>query len=275
MPRLLSYIFLLLSGFAGMAQNKPGPLVSVEDVKYKDGSTVLVATNRGFAPCTIFLEAELLHMTSDVALPAKIVVFPSPKPQVIAHFTPQEQYLTRTYTYWYGAQLGICNGKKPDTTFIYRLPLPTGTTSTILQARTVDSTYSKPWSHAVIFRLPENTPVCAARAGVVTDVRQDSDKSGGRGRRYDANMIVVFHDDGTYAVYTHFRQNGAAVQAGQRVNEGDVLGFSGNTGWVKEPCLGFNVQYSAEPDPRMVPTLFQTTTSPGLYLKTGQTVTTP
>ncbi|WP_167856741.1 M23 family metallopeptidase [Hymenobacter aquaticus] len=271
----MSCILLLLSGFAGFAQQEPGPQIAVEEVKYKDGSTVLTATNREFAPCTIFLEAELLHMTSDVALPAKIVVFPSSKPRVIAHFTPKEQYLTHTYKYWYGAQLGICNGKKPDTSFVYRLPFQTGTTSTVLQATAVDSTQGKLWSTHVIFGLPENTPVCAARTGIVTYVRQDSDKSGGRGRRYDANMIVVFHDDGTYAVYTHFRQHGAAVQKGQRVNQGDVLGFSGNTGWVRQPCLGFSVQYSAEPDPRMVPTLFQTATSPGHYLKTGQTVTLP
>ncbi|UOQ71010.1 M23 family metallopeptidase [Hymenobacter cellulosilyticus] len=214
-------------------------------------------------------------MTSDIVLPAKIVVFPSQKPRVIAHFTPQEQYLTRTYKYWYDAQLGICNGKKPDTTFVYRLPFQTGTTSIVLQAAAADSTQGKPWSRGVIFGLPENTPVCAARAGIVTDIRQGSNKSGGRGRLPDTNMIVVFHDDGTYAVYTHFRQNGAAVYEGQRVNQGDVLGFSGKTGWVRQPCLGFNVQYSAQPHPRLVPTLFQTDNTQVHYLKTGQTVTTP
>ncbi len=44
------------------------------------------------------------------------------------------------------------------------------------------------------------------------------------------NYVVVQHDDGTVDLYGHLTHDGAAVQVGQPVQQGDPLGYSGNTG---------------------------------------------
>jgi murein DD-endopeptidase MepM/ murein hydrolase activator NlpD len=265
-PVFFALLGLLLTSFRGSSQPQ---IVIIDKVEYKDGSTVITAENRGFAPFTVFLKADLQHMTSSIGLPAKIVVFPSLKKLVLAQFIP-EGTQPHSYTYNYQLQLGICNGSKPDTTYQYSLPFARNTASTVLYAARSDSAHGR--QLPIRFTLPEDTPVCAAREGIVASIKQDSNKSGGRARKLDANFIVIFHDDGTYAWYWHLRQNGSAVQMGQRVTQGEVIGFAGHTGWARQPCLGFAVSHAKDPDPIDVPVLFKMDDNTVGYLKTGQVI---
>ncbi|NJO03500.1 MAG: M23 family metallopeptidase, partial [Bacteroidia bacterium] len=75
------------------------------------------------------------------------------------------------------------------------------------------------------------TPICAAREGVVVEIKDDA-QEGGKDRRYasQANYIIILHPDGTLAHYWHLRPEGCAVKVGDRVNPGDIIGYSGNTG---------------------------------------------
>jgi murein DD-endopeptidase MepM/ murein hydrolase activator NlpD len=95
--------------------------------------------------------------------------------------------------------------------------------------------------YSLDFAMPEGTPVLAARAGTVF-YRQDGFTEG----RADpdllerSNMVVVAHSDGTMASYGHLRR-GLRVSVGDVVREGDLLGFSGATGFVGQPHLHFHV----------------------------------
>jgi len=92
------------------------------------------------------------------------------------------------------------------------------------------------------FRMDEGTPIVAARAGHVVWVVAHH-RVGGTDPALsdDANFVTVLHDDGTLANYTHLRFDGAIVAPGDRVELGDQIGFSGNTGYSSEPHLHFHV----------------------------------
>jgi murein DD-endopeptidase MepM/ murein hydrolase activator NlpD len=98
--------------------------------------------------------------------------------------------------------------------------------------------------YALDLAAPIGTPVLAARDGVVMQVESDFARAGLDRERYAgrANLIRVLHDDGTMAMYAHLKADGVLVRPGQRVQAGDVIGLSGNTGFTSGPHLHFAVQ---------------------------------
>jgi len=86
--------------------------------------------------------------------------------------------------------------------------------------------------------------VLAARAGVVMQVESDFDKAGLNREKYGgrANFVRILHDDGTMALYAHLKPEGVMVRVGQRVQAGQQIGLSGNTGFTTGPHLHFAIQ---------------------------------
>jgi murein DD-endopeptidase MepM/ murein hydrolase activator NlpD len=95
-------------------------------------------------------------------------------------------------------------------------------------------------TYAWDFRMPEGTPVVAAREGVVRLARGDSTE-GGCDEKFapKANYVVISHGDGLETQYLHF--SAVVVKPGERVKQGQLLGFSGATGWSCGPHLHFKV----------------------------------
>ena len=119
--------------------------------------------------------------------------------------------------------------------------------------------------HAFDFDVPVDTPVVAARGGVVARVVDGKTRSGPQqGMALETNLVVVLHDDGTFATYTHL-EPGIAVAPKQRVEVGQKLGGSGMTGQVLQPELGFVVQRLEESgDVRSVEIRFDDGTAEGV-----------
>ena len=95
-------------------------------------------------------------------------------------------------------------------------------------------------TYAWDFRMPEGTPVVAARDGVIRLARGDS-HVGGCDPRFAsmANYVVLDHQDGLETQYLHF--SAVVVRPGESVKQGQLLGFSGNTGWSCGAHLHFKV----------------------------------
>lgn len=95
-------------------------------------------------------------------------------------------------------------------------------------------------TYAWDFRMPEGTPVVAARDGVVRMARGDSTE-GGCDEKFapKANYVVISHGDGLETQYLHF--SAVVVKPGERVKQGQLLGFSGATGWACGAHLHFKV----------------------------------
>lgn len=92
------------------------------------------------------------------------------------------------------------------------------------------------WHLAIDWAMPEGTPILAARAGTVSTVVESFSTVGN-----DGNVIEIEHDDGSFAAYIHLMYDGAVVEEGDKVSEGQLIGFSGNTGNSTGPHLHFHV----------------------------------
>lgn len=98
--------------------------------------------------------------------------------------------------------------------------------------------------YAVDFIVPSGTAVLAARAGTVMETIGSYDRGGQNAKVYAsrANFIRILHDDGSMGLYAHLKENGVLVSPGERVGLGDVIGYSGNTGFSSGPHLHFVLQ---------------------------------
>lgn len=129
-----------------------------------------------------------------------------------------------------------------DDDHLYLLPYASGKSYKVIQGFDSRFSHSGVEQFAVDFRMAEGTPVHAAREGVVARVIESNDKGCWQdGCGQYANFIVVMHDDGTTGEYYHLQQDGALVEVGERVEAGQEIGRSGNTGHTALPHLHFAV----------------------------------
>ena len=97
--------------------------------------------------------------------------------------------------------------------------------------------YSGLWAHfhtGLDFAAPTGTPIHAVANGVVTSTGYDGSYG---------NKTVITLDDGTELWYCH--QNAYAVDVGQEVHAGDLIGYVGSTGNVTGPHLHLEVRPGA------------------------------
>lgn len=127
-----------------------------------------------------------------------------------------------------------------DTSFVYLLPYKAGTRQVMVQG--YNTTHSHRNMVALDFKMKTGTTVCAARSGVVTEVKESSNR-GGLGDQYlpDWNYVVVQHADSSTALYGHLQLNGSLVYVGDTVTAGQPIALSGNTGYSAFPHLHFQV----------------------------------
>lgn len=132
-----------------------------------------------------------------------------------------------------------------DEDAIYHLPYRKGTSCKVTQGHNGKLSHHGPDRYAVDFAMKEGTLVCAARAGIVVDLRESSDVGGPRKSYRDhSNFVSIAHADGTIGEYYHLKQDGVLVKIGQAVAAGEVIARSGDTGYSTHPHLHFGV-YSA------------------------------
>lgn len=115
----------------------------------------------------------------------------------------------------------------------------------IRKISTSDSEAHKIYPNSLDYIVPIGTPVIAAADGIIIDIKDDSD-IGGAGPKYekDENFIEIRHRNNEYSYYGHIRKGGAFVKIGEKVKAGQLIGESGNTGWlanISEPHLHFMV----------------------------------
>ncbi|GAB2840077.1 M23 family metallopeptidase [Ferruginibacter profundus] len=129
---------------------------------------------------------------------------------------------------------------KPDNSPVYFLPFSKGSKFLLIQA------YNSKMSHkdelSLDFKMKKGSKICAARAGVVTAVKEDSDVGGLKDAYLSqGNHIIIKQEDGSEAMYWHLKKDGVLVNAGDTVKQGQHIGYSGNTGYTAFPHLHFQV----------------------------------
>jgi murein DD-endopeptidase MepM/ murein hydrolase activator NlpD len=162
------------------------------------------------------------------------------------------------------------NGKfKDDSSYIYTLPFEHKKKVFLVQG--YESLFSHKGEKALDFKVKTGTKVCAARDGIVTATRKDSDKRGLKPENLsDGNYITIQHSDGSVAWYWHFMKDGVLVNEGDTIKTGQLIGLSGNTGYSAFPHLHFEVQgYDATGNHAQLPTRFYTQQGI-IYLRPGK-----
>lgn len=120
----------------------------------------------------------------------------------------------------------------------YRLPWPAGKTWVCGQSNRGIVSHRGWEEYAYDFNMPEGSPVCAARGGVVKRVVVHYDS---HGFRRPNNLIAIDHGDGTVGWYLHLQKGGSLVRPGERVVQGQRIARSGHVGHSLAPHLHFNV----------------------------------
>lgn len=154
---------------------------------------------------------------------------------------------------------------KEDTSYVYSLPYNQKETHRLVQG--YFSTLSHKERAALDFKMKRGTPVLAARGGVVVRVKEDGNK-GGWNKKYRpyGNVIVIQHTDSSRAGYWHLQLNGALVNVGDTVTQGQHIGYSGKTGYTLFPHLHFLVWRFNNNQWQQVGTRFKTSKG-NLYLR--------
>lgn len=125
----------------------------------------------------------------------------------------------------------------------YKYPLPEGVEIRTSQPKGEYAHENFPESrYAVDFLVDIGTPVVAARSGIVLMIKSDSDKWGlDKSLSGEVNFVGIDHGDGSYAEYLHLGKDKVIVRVGDKVNQGDVLGYTGLSGVMDVPHLHFNL----------------------------------
>jgi len=96
----------------------------------------------------------------------------------------------------------------------------------------------------VDFAAPTGTPIRAAGDGVIDFVG----RQGGYG-----NVVVIKHWNNYSTAYAHMNGFAQGLKKGTKVNQGEVIGYVGSTGWSTGPHLHYEFRVNNEPrDPMKI-----------------------
>ena len=125
-----------------------------------------------------------------------------------------------------------------DDSHIYRLPFAKSTSHRVTQGYNGKYTHKGHSQYAIDFGMNIGTKVYAVRDGVVAKLKEDSNK-GGIGRKFSkyGNYVTIEHSDSTFATYYHLKKNGVVPRVGDKIQKGDFIAYSGNTGYSSGPHL--------------------------------------
>lgn len=272
MKRILLYLlsFLLLIQFvasdvyaAGSTGDNPtsgavgNQYFSFYYKKNDKGTYDFFAKNLNYCPYQLQVSfPQWRNMDATVQLPLDTIVNARMREMYLFTATPLdgEQFEFKyECSYWMGDPGKVFS--QPD--YPYILPYRTGLEFKVTQG--YNGEYSHKNTHAIDFGMAEGTAVCAAREGVVIKVKEDSNKGGAhKSFADDCNFITIYHEDGTLAEYVHLKLNGSIVSVGDKVQAGQVIGYSGNTGWSTNAHLHFCVKKPVAMGYATVPVKFYT-----------------
>jgi hypothetical protein len=199
----------------------------------RSGSEI-TAFNHGNAPVSVAINLDRnasQYITVDKPLPLYAVVPPNTD-RTLAQFSPKkkdEAYNLR-YTYTWSIGDYTASHQCPE-----RYQFPFGEKIQAF-ASVTDKTNSTPYTrYAVIFSMPQGTPVVAARKGTVIQIKTD-------------DKIDILHEDATIGTYSHLVKINEDIFVGKVVSTNDVIGIAGAAENKKEAYMQLTV-WRPEPPP--------------------------
>jgi murein DD-endopeptidase MepM/ murein hydrolase activator NlpD len=237
LPALLGAVFALFSTTA--SADCKDDWICVDEIR-NDGNVELRARNLREFPITYTLRVNAKHYSVKGPDTVTQTLDPMDARQIMV-LAEKAGGNKASFHYSIKWTVGRVDARHDDTQ-LYAFPYESKKSYRILQG------YGSRFSHrgreefATDFDMPVGTPVHAARSGVVARTEESNSKG-----CWDddcgqyANFVVVLHDDGTTGEYYHLNKDGALVDVGDRVERGQKIALSGNTGHTTMPHLHFAV----------------------------------
>lgn len=111
--------------------------------------------------------------------------------------------------------------------------------------------YRTKFHNGIDFAARIGTPIFAAEDGVVK-AADNNDKGTLRWQKYQYGMhIVIEHPNNLSTLYAHLSK--ILVRVGASVKRGDLIGYSGNSGYATGPHLHFSVYWSKSVEFKPIP----------------------
>jgi murein DD-endopeptidase MepM/ murein hydrolase activator NlpD len=232
--------------------------------------THIYVENVQAAEVTVTFDMDLVNLAPDVALPYTTTLTAKKRVKLLS-LAPLDASRGWSWTYTYYSTFGSTTAQH-DNSYVYSLPYAPGRSYRVSQGYNGEYSHFGADQFAVEWRMPLGSPVHVARGGVVVGVKNDSN-IGGDDSKYDwdANYVLVQHADGTLGQYVHLMKGGTRVQVGQRVEAGDFIGLSGNTGHSTGPHLHFSVFKAKDGKHReTIPIRYRSADDTALVLEEGK-----
>ena len=199
---------------------------------------------RSSCPVPLTVEVNLhsmLNLQADRERPIRVFLEPGAERVPLVELTALQRGAAWSYGIQYRAVVGHVPARHDDS---YRYAFPFGGSEPRLCGQGPHEKPSHMGVAAYDFEMPIGTPVVAAREGIVVGTVDAFDDAGSiEDARFleRANAVTILHEDDTTATYAHLRR-GIVVAAGERVGVGQLLGYSGNSGYSGGPHLHFEVE---------------------------------
>jgi len=229
----LCCVLFLLSGWCTAQIN-----IKVYHERVVDGY-LIYAENNEFCPASIQLDFTLKNLR--VVDKKHIYLIPATEKKfLLTAVNVIQKNKGYSINYNYFAHRGNHLQQDFDQEYTYGLPYQEGERFILYQGYQGTSTHQG--KNALDFTMPIGTPITAIRDGVVIKVVEGNSKSC---KTPDCqqfnNYITIYHEDGTFAEYAHIKKDGAIPNPGDRVKQGEVIGYSGNVGYSSGPHLHLEI----------------------------------
>jgi murein DD-endopeptidase MepM/ murein hydrolase activator NlpD len=205
----------------------------------KSGEYVVVdGMNNNPFSVTVAYNANYTNLKSEKKLPMLLVLKAFSKKEILKLHIKKNNFSFKAHYDW---TIGSKDAKH-DNNYVYRLPYKLATKQMVSQGFNGKFSHYGKSQYAVDFNMKEGTGIYAAREGLVVKRKSDSNL-GGASRAFEkhGNYITIEHSDETLATYSHLKQNGVVVKVGENVKKGQLIGYSGKTGFARGPHLHFIV----------------------------------
>lgn len=203
----------------------------------EDGKNIkILVDNNEVCPVSIKISFDVTNMKVSGGNNKMYLVDPLTKNKIVTELSPIREGRPYKFSFEYLTNYGDHKENNYDKKYLYYLPYEQGKTFRIMQG--YNGSFSHQKQNALDFDMPEGTPITAVRDGIVVKVVDSHNKNCDQPSCVKFNnSILIHHNDGTFAEYAHLRQDGASVIKGEKINKGQIIGYSGNVGWSTTPHL--------------------------------------
>lgn len=233
--KYLVFLLLSISYFSQTITYKPNAKVFHKDLG--DSIQVYYENNESF-PLTFKYTQTGSNIITTLTNETFIVALPKEN-KLFNTVHPKDPYIEWSFNYDTKVTTGdLLNQKNLD--YVYSLPFESNKSVFIMQGPFSGKTHKE--LNAYDFGLKLGEKVHSARKGKVIFVKDNSNENCfNESCKEKANSIAIIHDDGTMAMYGHLKFRGSLVKINQEIGEGELIGYSGNTGYSSGAHLHFEV----------------------------------